>query len=274
MVAHESVTPRRPLVLVFGGLDPSGAGLQADIETCFALGCHALPIATGLTIQSTRGLERVIPTAPADITAQMNVLLADVGPVAACKIGMLPSLEVALLLGELLACLPAEAPVILDPVMMASAGGTLMAPSLQARLPPELLARTTLIKPNLGEALRLTGAGTAAEAGARLCGEKPLPSHALITGGDAPMDGYVLHQLFRQGQWHAEFRSPHLTGHFHGTGCTLSSAIAARCALGAPLESAVGEALEFTANSVRQAYSIGGAQGIPERRAWLAGESS
>jgi hydroxymethylpyrimidine/phosphomethylpyrimidine kinase len=263
---------RRPLVLVIGGLDPSGAGLQADIETCFALGCHALPVATGLTIQNTRGLARVIPASGADLLGQLEHLLADVGPVAACKIGMLPSADAALAIGKIVSNLPASAAVILDPVMTASAGGTLMLPSLQDCLPQELLARTTLIKPNLHEARRLTGAETAEEAGMRLCGEAPLPPYALVTGGDAPEKGQVRHLLYRRGRRCAEFSSPHINGLFHGTGCTLSSAIAAGCARGIPLESAVGMALEYTWGSVRHAFPIGGAQAIPDRRWFWQGE--
>lgn len=266
MVAQGPAALRRPLVLVIGGLDPSGAGLQADIETCFALGCHALPIATGLTIQNTRGVQRVIPATEADLTEQIEVLLADAGPLAACKIGMLPSEASALSVGGALSKLPTGVPVILDPVIAASAGGALMAPALTDCLPQELLARTTLIKPNLREARRLTGAATAEEAAARLCGESPLPMYALVTGGDAPHAGQVRHLLYKRGLRCAEFSSPHVEGLFHGTGCTLSSAIAAGCALGMPPESAVEMALKYTWGSVQHAFPIGGAQSIPDRR--------
>lgn len=272
MVTQGSEATRRPLVLVIGGLDPSGAGLQADIETCFALGCHALPVATGLTIQNTRGLARVIPTSGADLLGQLETLLADVGPVAACKIGMLPSVDAALAVGKIISNLPASVAVILDPVMMASAGGALMVPTLQDCLPQELLGRTTLIKPNLREARRLTGADSAEEAGRRLCGDAPLPAYALVTGGDAPESGQVRHLLFRKGRCCAEFSNAHIDGLFHGTGCTLSSAIAAGCARGIPLESAVGIALDYTWGSVRHAFPIGGAQEIPDRRWFWQGE--
>ncbi len=272
MVAQGQATLRRPLVLVLGGLDPSGAGLQADIETCFALGCHALPIATGLTIQNMRGLQRVIPVSGTDLMEQIEVLLTDAGPVAACKIGMLPSEESALCVGRALAKLPAGLPVILDPVMTASAGGTLMAPALTDCLPQELLVRTTLIKPNLREAIRLTGADSAEEAAAKLSGEPPLPMYALVTGGDTPHAGNVRHLLYKRGLYFTEFSSPHVEGLFHGTGCTLSSAIAAGCALGMSPESAVGMALKYTCGGVHHAFSIGGAQSIPDRRWFWKGE--
>jgi len=147
-----------------------------------------------------------------------------------------------------------------------------MQASPQDCLPLELLARTTLIKPNLREARRLTGADTAEDAGARLSGDAPLPPYALVTGGDAPEKGQVRHLLYRKGQRCAEFSSPHVDGLFHGTGCTLSSAIAAGCARGIPLESAVGMALDYTWGGVRNAFPIGGAQAIPDRRWFWQGE--
>lgn len=259
-----------PPVLVVGGLDPSGAGLQADIETCLALGCHALPVATAITVQTTRGLERVIALGASDIREQICRLLMDVGEVAACKIGMVPEIDIAAMLVEVLDELPAETAIILDPVMAASAGGALMSPALVDTYATRLLPRATLVKPNVGEALRLSGASDRATAG-RILSQADRCRYALLTGTDTAEDAYSRHYLYREGVLFAEYAWPLLEGRYHGTGCTLSSAIAANCALGDPPERAVAKGLAYTWRTVRAAKSIGGAQCIPHRLADRAG---
>ena len=252
----------RPLVLVIGGLDPSGAGLQADIETCFSLGAHALPVASALTVQSTRGLIRTLAVSPETIQEQIMTLAADVGPIAACKIGMLPGRGVAEAVAEALVVLPPTCPVILDPVIRASSGGLLMGADLAEGIPEQLMRRVALVKPNVGEAQAL---------GWLVNGRMPpwqegQPRYMLVTGADTAQDSTASHHLFEAGQLCLEIEQPVIAGRFHGTGCTLSSAIAAYCALGLDLIEAVRKGLAFTWNSVNRGYSIGGGQFIPERR--------
>jgi hydroxymethylpyrimidine/phosphomethylpyrimidine kinase len=252
----------RPLVLVISGLDPSGAGLQADIETCFSLGAHALPVASALTVQSTRGLSQTIAVDPETIREQVMTVAADVGPISACKIGMLPGRGVAEAVADALAVLPPTCCVILDPVIRSSSGGRLMGADLVGGVPEQLLRRVSLVKPNVGEAQEL---------GWLIDGHTPRwhegqPRYMLVTGADTALDSTASHQLFEAGRLCLEIKQPVIAGRFHGTGCTLTSAIAAYCALGRPLVEAVREGLAFTWDSVNRGYSIGGGQSIPERR--------
>ena len=251
-------------MLVLGGLDPSGAGLQADIETCRALGCHALPIATAVTVQSTRGLARVVELPTAEVIAQVRHLLADIRTVAACKIGAVPSLETAIALRELLAGWENRPPVVLDPVIGASAGGSLMAPDLARNFVSVMLPVVTLVKPNTAEAIQLAGGLDPMRAGAFLSTATD-GGYALLTGSDGSEDARVTHHLFRNGRLFAEFTWPRLSGSYHGTGCTLTSAVAALVARGYGVETAVARGLVYTFHTVAAAYSIGGVQLIPSR---------
>ena len=261
-----------PLVLVFGGLDPSGAGLQADIETCFSLGCHALPITTGITIQNTRSLSRVIPTSPIDILDQAKFLIPDIGQIASCKIGMLPSFDAARAVAEAIEVLPAHVPVILDPIILTSTGASLMAAHLASQLHALFSTRVTLIKPNFGEARRLVDALDLDDVGRRLTEAGAKCRYALLTGTDEALAGHARHFLYRDGALFADYCWPVRRGAYHGTGCTLSTAIAAFCARGQTLESAVGAAQCYTGRAVKVAKSIGGAQYIPDRRTAGAGD--
>lgn len=252
---------RRPLVLVIGGLDPSGAGLQADIETCFSLGIHALPVASAVTVQSTASMLRAIPISPADVHDQIKTVLSDCGPVAACKIGMLAGLETAEAVAVALDQLPRHIPVILDPVLRATSGARLMDESLKENWPRRLLERVTLVKPNRAEARAMRWVDEHGPYGGGL-----IPEYLLVTGTDDALGSEASHQLFRAGRLCREFILPVRPGSFHGTGCTLTSAIASFCALGLVMPEAVAAALDYAWRSVREGYSIGGQQSIPERR--------
>ncbi len=252
---------RRTLVLVIGGLDPSGAGLQADIETCFSLGTHALPVASAVTVQNTAGMLKAIPVSPGDVHDQIRTILSDCAPVAACKIGMLAGLETAEAVAEALDQLPHHTPVILDPVLRATSGARLMEEALRANWPRRLLERVTLAKPNRAEARAMSWVN---ERGP--CGSGLIPEYLLVTGTDDATGSEASHQLFREERLCREFILPVLPGSFHGTGCTLTSAIASFCALGLAMPEAVAAALDYTWQSVREGYSIGGKQSMPERR--------
>ena len=260
---NREIATRRPLVLVFGGLDPSGAGLQADIETCFALGCHALPIATANTIQSTVQLRSVEGIRPELILQQARHLFRDIGPVGACKIGVLPNAETVEAVVEIIRPWSAQIPVILDPVDTASSGGCLVTRAASAAMRKLLLPLVTLVKPNSFEARTLTGAAALAHAGNEL--SRATRRGALLTGTDDAHDSYVRHQLYCDGELHSEYRWPKIPGEFHGTGCTLTSAIAALMAQGTTLNCAVATGLSYTWRTVCHAYSIGGRQMIPDR---------
>ncbi len=254
---------KRPLVLLFGGLDPSGAGLQADIETCFALGCHALPIATSLTIQSTACLDSVEDVRASIILAQARRLLDDCSAISACKIGLLPSIEAVEVVAEITQSFCGTIPIIIDPVSTASSGGRLTRNDTNDTIQKRLLPLVTLVTPNLTEAITLTGESDCHRAGIAL--SLRARGGALLTGTDASQNSAICHYLYRSGELHTEYRWPKITGKYHGTGCTLSSAVAAFMARGATLDRAVAAGLSYTWHAVRCAHSIGGEQMIPGR---------
>jgi hydroxymethylpyrimidine/phosphomethylpyrimidine kinase len=255
---------KRPLVLVFGGLDPSGAGLQADIETCFSLGCHALPIATANTVQNTAELRRVEAISARFISEQARHLMADLGDIAACKIGLLPTSDVVEVVAEIIRELPNHVPVVLDPVDTASSGGRLVSPEVGVATRAFLLPLTTLIKPNAGEARMLTRSDDLHRAGIDL--SLLTRFGALVTGTDEASDDTVHHFLYCRGELHSHYRWPRVRGAFHGTGCTLTSEIAAHMAHGLTLQCAVAAGLCHTWRAVHDAYSIGAVQAIPNRQ--------
>lgn len=260
---NPEISQTRPLVLLFGGLDPSGAGLQADIETCFALGCHPLPIATALTVQNTRSLSAVKPTSARVIVSQARHLLSDITQIGACKIGMLPTAASVRAVAEIVRPLAEAIPVILDPVRVTSSGGKLVGCNTIAALQDFLLPLVILVKPNRGEARDLTGQQDFRLAGADL--SQRTRGGALLTGTDETPGSLICHSLYRAGKLHAEYYYPKISGQFHGTGCTVTSAIAAYMAHGATLDCAVAAGMCYTWKAVRRGYSIGGEQMIPGR---------
>ena len=254
--------PRIPAVLCFAGLDPTGgAGLQADIEAIVSMGGHPLPVATALTAQDTRDVEAVIPVDPRHVVAQARAVLADV-PVAAVKVGLLGSVGVAQALQGILAeC--AGVPVVLDPVDRAGGGAALADDTLMDAIVSRLVPRTTVLTPNTREARRLVpGAGTVAAAAGRLVSLGC--EHVLVTGADEATP-CVVNRLYADGGLVESFEWPRVEGVFHGSGCTLASAVAAGLARGASPREAVAEAQQFTHDAISNGYRIGAGQRVPDR---------
>ena len=254
--------PRIPAVLCFAGLDPTGgAGLQADIEAIVSMGGHPLPVATALTAQDTRDVEAVMPVDPRHVIAQARAVLADV-PVAAVKIGLLGSAGIAeALQGILAGC--AGVPVVLDPVDRAGGGGVLADDALMDAIVARLVPRTTVLTPNTREARRLApGAGTVAAAAGRLVSLGC--EHVLVTGADEATPN-VVNRLYGVGGLVESFEWPRVEGVFHGSGCTLASAVAAGLARGASPREAVAEAQQFTHDAISNGYRIGAGQRVPDR---------
>jgi len=259
-----STTPRLvhpPLVLALGGHDPSGAGIQADIEATARFGCHALTLVTCLTAQNTGRVEEVIPVQPSLLRRQFDLIVADARPIAACKIGLLPSVDVLMMVCDLVRDLPPGVPVVVDPVIAAGSGATLMSDDVRRAMLEHLWPLATLRTPNAREGRLLA---TASGLG---CIQDVLDrgdGWTLVKGADEPTVD-VDHRLFRGGQLYASYRWPRLSGSFHGSGCTLGSAIAALMARGETLPLAVAQALDFTWHSVANALDIGGVQYLPNR---------
>lgn len=263
---------RRPGILVIGGVDPSGAGLLADIETCVAHGCHAFPIATALTVQNTASLQRVESVDPSIIEDQLAHLLADCAPPSACKIGLVPTPGIACVLETFLRSRSPNFPVILDPVLNAGSGARLVAPGTERELLQRLIPSVTLLKPNFREAQLLGGEAQSHESiGRKLSNGPGRCRYVLLTGSDVPGARDASHYLFRSGEFFARFRYPLRAGRYHGTGCTLTTAIACMLGWGASCETAVGAALDFTWRAVRDAHSTGSTQSTPNRANGLVG---
>jgi len=232
-------------VLVFAGLDPSGgAGLSADILAIAAMGAHALPVATALTVQDNERVLEVVPVDTGLVVRQAEALTARF-TIGAVKIGIPGNQRNAVAIAALAARL--RVPVVLDPVLASGHGDALGQGDAIAAI-AALLDVATLLVPNLLEAAAL--------------GAVPCP-HVLLTGGHAEGAMVVnrwLHDGVQQ-DWHW----PRLPGQFHGSGCTLAAAIAARLAQGDAMVDALARAQAFCHAALAQSFAIAPGQRIPRR---------
>ena len=235
-------------VLSIAGSDSGGgAGIQADIKTITLLGGHAMTALTALTAQNTCGVTMVSAVSPAMVAAQIDACVADIG-VDAVKIGMLGSPAVAEIVSGRLAAL--GVPVVFDPVMIATSGAALADAATIAAF-ERLIALATLTTPNVSELAALGGDGAMRARGIAY----------LAKGGDA-QGPEVIDRLVVPGQPDREWRAPRIvTRHTHGTGCTLSSAIATRLGAGAPLDQAVADARVFVRAALMAAPGLGQGHG-------------
>lgn len=238
----------RPVVLCFSGLDPSGgAGLQADIESIAALGGHAAVVCTALTVQDSQRVHGFEPVSPELIRRQAEAVLADL-PVGAVKLGMLGSGAIAAVVADLLTRHP-DIPVVLDPVLAANSGGSLAVDDLAQGL-LRLFPRATVVTPNSLEARRLAETDDLAEAVNRLA--RLGARHTLLKGGHEAGDCLV-NRLYRGVEVIYESTSPRLSGEYHGSGCTLASALAAGLAAGLEMVPAVMQAERFVTGALQRA---------------------
>ncbi len=257
-----SVTP--PRVLTIAGSDSGGgAGIQADLKTFAAHGVYGMSVVTAITAQNTREVTAVEEVSPELVAAQIDAVLSDVGA-DAVKIGMLSSAAIVRAVAGRLAHFQPR-PVVLDPVMVAKSGDPLLADDAVEALKQELLPLATLVTPNLPEAERLTGIALGAapadedllEAAQALAAAGPA---VLIKGGHG--EGSEVHDLLLDFGGTERFTHPRIdTPSTHGTGCTLSSAIAARLAAGAGLRSAVGGAIDYLHGAIAAAFPLGSGHG-------------
>jgi hydroxymethylpyrimidine/phosphomethylpyrimidine kinase len=239
-----------PMVLAFAASDPTGgAGLQADVLTLAARGCHALSVLTALTVQDTRGVESLHAVEAAQVAAQARCLLADF-EVAAFKLGVLGSAANAGAIASLLKAQRGQ-PVVLDPVLASGRGDPLASVDSLSVLFP----LTSVATPNTLEAQRLGGVGAMLEAGCR---------YVLLTGTHAE-GADVVNQLYDASGLVREDRWPRLQGEYHGSGCTLASALAAALARGLAMPEAVRDAQDYTWHALRAGFRPGAGQFIPQR---------
>lgn len=247
-----------PNVLSIAGSDPGGgAGIAADLKTFAALGCHGMAVITALTAQNTREVRSVHVPFASFAAQQIDAVLDDIH-VAAVKIGMLASAAVVEAVAERLA-FHKPANIILDPVLSATSGESLSAAGTAEAILKQLLPLVTLVTPNAAEAARLSGHEIAPDgSGMRKAADALLASGAgaaLIKGGH--LQGETANDfLFDQGGCKV-FSAPRIaTPNTHGTGCTLSSAIAAYLAKGEPLYDAIGAAKSYLTGALAAASAL------------------
>jgi hydroxymethylpyrimidine/phosphomethylpyrimidine kinase len=244
-----------PLVLAFAASDPTGgAGLQADLLTLAALGCHPLSVVTGLTVQDTHGVDSLAATDPDLVERQASKLLAEM-KVAVFKLGVLGSAENARVIGAIAAKHP-HLPLVLDPVLASGRGDALAGDALIEVMLEKIVPRTTIATPNTHEARRLGGERALIERGCK---------YVLVTGTHEETSD-VVNTLYDARGKVREDRWPRLPGSYHGSGCTLASAVAALLAHGRSMEDAVREAQEFTWKSLSAGFRPADGQFIPWRK--------
>ena len=245
-------------VLSIAGSDSGGgAGIQADLKTFSALGCYGMTAITAITAQNTQGVRAIHGIPPDMLRAQIDAVAEDIG-VDAVKVGMLHGPEVVRVVVKAIAR-HQMLQVVLDPVMVATSGDRLMADETVNVLVQELFPLVTVVTPNLDEAALLLGraidgADALDEAASALLA---LGAPAvLLKGGHLPGD-LVIDVLAMAGGGRLRLQSPRIATHNgHGTGCTLSSAIAAHLALGFPLPQAVEQARAYILGAIAAGANV------------------
>ncbi len=258
-----------PVVLAFAATDPSGgAGLQADVLTLSSMGCHPLSVVTAITIQDTAGIEDMLTLDPEWVSDQARGVLEDVR-VDAFKVGLLGSIEVMTAVAEVVADYP-DVPLILDPVLASLRDGDLFPEEIIAGLRELLIPQATLITPNGIEARRLVQDAEDENLDLEVCAQRLIQlgcEYVLVTGTHEPLAEVVNTLYGEQGTIRSDSWE-RLSGTFHGSGCTLSAAIAATLANGLSLPEAVKEAQEYTWQSLKHGFRPGMGRALPDRMFW------
>ncbi len=271
--------------MTFSASDPSGgAGLQADLMAIVSMGCHAANVVTGLTVQDTAGVSEFVAVEADRVDDQARTVLEDM-PVAAFKIGVLGDVETVAVVAEILSDYP-DLPVVLDPVLASGRGDAFADDDTLSAMRELLIPQATLVTPNSYEARRIASAGEDGDADdAARMPVLPAPllaldavaarivamgaEYVLVTGThEATRD--VVNVLYG-GEQGDRIRSDawrRLPGSYHGSGCTLASALAALLAGGHEIEDAVREAQEYTWRTLEAGFRPGMGQWLPDRFFW------
>ena len=246
-------------VLTIAGSDSSGgAGIQADLKTFAAHGVYGMSAITAVTAQNTQAILAVADLAPEIVASQIDAIFADIA-VDAVKLGMVSQQRTIAVIAAKLRCYQARN-IVVDPVMVATSGRPLLQPEALASFRAELLPLATVLTPNLPEAAILAGMPVSdlaqmERAAARI--QSDGPQSVLLKGGHLPDQAQAIDILF-DGRTYQYFRADRIpTRHTHGTGCTLSSAIAANLARGMPVAGAVAAAKEYLTMAIAHSFPLG-----------------
>ena len=268
-----------PSVMTFAATDPSsGAGLQADILTLASIGCHPLSVVTAITVQDTVGVDSVLVFDADWVNEQARTILEDM-QVSAFKLGMLGSVENIAVIAEIMADYP-DVPLLIDPILASGRGDELANEEMQAAMIDLLFPQATLITPNSLEARRLAFADgsdegdeleniSLDETAQRLL---ELGSEYVLITGTHERSAEVVNTLYGDNGLIKSYNWERLPGSYHGSGCTLTSAIAACLAHGLTMEEAILEAQEYTWQTLKGAFRPGMGQYIPDRMFWARDE--
>jgi hydroxymethylpyrimidine/phosphomethylpyrimidine kinase len=251
-----------PVALSIAGSDPSGgAGLQADLKTFHRMGVYGEAVVTLITVQNTRGLQRVEVLAGDLVAEQIHAVITDIPPMAA-KTGALGGLAVMEAVVEAVTQAAAAGlafPLVVDPVMLSKNGVALMGQEARQAFAEKLLPHAFLLTPNLDEASELTGIEARDPASMTRAAEKLIEmgaANVLVKGGH--LEGDAIDVLVTRAGVRREFRAPRIaTPHTHGTGCTYSAAITAELAKGFALTEAIRIAKAFITEAIRTNPGLG-----------------
>jgi hydroxymethylpyrimidine/phosphomethylpyrimidine kinase len=262
-----------PIVMIFAASDPTGgAGLQADLMTVSSMGCYGVTVTTGLTVQDTTGVEDFMPLEADFVDDQARVVLEDM-PVSAFKLGVLGSVETVAVVAEIVSDYP-EIPLVLDPVLASGRGDAFADEEVLSAIRELLIPQATIITPNSIEARRLAFTSDDGDDDSTLdlalCAKRLIEwgtEFVLITGtheNSIEVVNYLYSEdgLMRSDAWQR------LAGSFHGSGCTLASALAALLANGLDIPEAVREAQEYTWQTLSAGFRPGMGQHLPDRFFW------
>ncbi len=265
--------PSLPAVLTFAATDPtSGAGLQADLLALASMGCYPLSVVTALTVQDTAGVESFLAIDPDWVADQARCILEDM-PVAAFKMGMLGSTEIVTVVAEVVSDYP-DVPLVLDPVLASGRGDEFASDDMVAAIRELLVPQSTVVTPNIPELRRLAGDDDG-DTDLAECAQRLLDTgceYVLVTGTHDSTTADVVNTLYHRGGVLRADTWQRLPGSYHGSGCTLASALAANLARGLDIGDAVYEAQDYTWHALKNAFRPGMGQYLPDRLFWAREE--
>ncbi|MDB4521790.1 hydroxymethylpyrimidine/phosphomethylpyrimidine kinase [Gammaproteobacteria bacterium] len=255
-----------PVVMAIGGMDPSGgAGLCADIQTLSAMGCHTAPVVTAITVQDTTGVKNFQLVESNQVRSQMEAVLNDM-TVSVVKTGMLGNRGIVSVVFDVLSQWPGIQ-LVIDPVLSSNSDERLSEHSLIGSIIQQLMPIASLICPNVPEAAILAGKkylDNDVDECAQALNTPDNECDCLITGTHANSN-QVINRYYRKGSKVRDWAWQRLQFEYHGSGCTLASAIAAGLAHGMEMEQAMDQAQQFVFNSLLAGFKPGHGQHIPYR---------